>query len=348
MALPKELEAPDLSGTLTQESVSEGSAPVGLTLELIENASWFLRGRVRHTPLESSPELSELLRVPVWLKLECLQTTGSFKLRGALFRLSRLSEEEKRAGVFTCSAGNHGKGVAYAAKALGLRPTIVVPSSIDESKYRAMVAMGAEVIRSRSPGYDDTETWAMEEARRIHKTWISAFDDDDIMAGNGGSLALEILEDLPEAESFVVPVGGGGLAAGLSYAVKARREKAIVVGCSHELSPALALSLKQGAAVTRLPAAVTTAGGLEGGIGQKPFEILRTRVDRVALVSEADLFGAVRWTFDSHQYVIETSSAAAIAACLSGKVAQLRGPTVLVLTGRNLSAGTLQKILAGT
>ena len=320
---------------------------MGLTLDLIESASSYLRGRVRHTPLEPSPGLGELLGVPVWLKLECLQTTGSFKLRGALFRLSRLSEDEKRVGVFTCSAGNHGKGVAYAAKALGLRPTIVVPSSVDESKYRSMVAMGAEVIRSRFPGYDDTETWAMDEARRIGKTWISAFDDDEIMAGNGGSLALEIFEDLPEAESFVVPVGGGGLAAGLSYVVKARRTESVVVGCSHELSPALALSLKGGSAVTRLPAAATTAGGLEGGIGQKPFEILRTRVDRVALVSEDELFDAVRWTFDSHQYAIETSSAAAIAACLSGKVGQLEGPTVLVLTGRNLSAGTFQRILAG-
>jgi len=321
---------------------------VGLTLELIENASRFLRGRVSHTPLEPSPGLGEVLGVPVWLKLECLQTTGSFKLRGALCRLSRLSEEEKRVGVFTCSAGNHGKGLAYAAKALGVRSTIVVPSSVDESKYRAIVAMGAEVIRSRFPGYDDTEAWAIEEARRTGKTWISAFDDEDIMAGNGGSLALEILEDLPDAASFVLPVGGGGLAAGLSFVVKARDDEAIIVGCNHELSPALALSLKRGLAVTRLPAAATTAGGIEGGIGQKPFEILRTRVDRVALLSEAELFAAVRWTFDSHQYVIETSSAAPVAACLSGKVGQLRGPAVLVLTGRNLSAATLRTILAGT
>src|SRR5258708_248583 len=159
---------------------------VTLTLDLIEEATRFLRGRVLHTPLEPSPELSQLLGVPVWLKLECLQTTGSFKLRGALFRLSRLSEEEKRAGVFTCSAGNHGKGVAYAAKALGVTPTIVVPSSIDESKYRAMVAMGAQVIRSRFPGYAGTAAWAMEEAAKSGKGWISAFDDDPVIAGHLG------------------------------------------------------------------------------------------------------------------------------------------------------------------
>src|SRR6266851_583211 len=242
---------------------------VTLTLDLIEEASRFLGGRVLHTPLEPSPKLSQLLGVPIWLKLECLQTTGSFKLRGALFRLSRLSEEEKRAGVFTCSAGNHGKGVAYAAKALGVTPTIVVPSSIDESKYRAMVAMGAQVIRSRFSGYDETEAWAMEEAAKSGKVWISAFDE----------------------------------------------------------------------------AATTTAGGIEGGIGQRTFEVLRSRVDRVALLSEAELFEAVRWTFDAHQYVIETASAAPIAACLHGKTGDLRGPTVIVLSGRNVSIDTLRLIL---
>jgi threonine dehydratase len=285
------------------------------------------------------------LGVPVWLKLECLQITGSFKLRGALFRLSFLSENQKRAGILTCSAGNHGAAVAFAAKALGLTPTIVVPSSVDESKYQAMVALGAEVIRSRFAGYDDTEVWAMEEAAKAGKAWISAFDDEAIMAGNGGSLGAEILEDLPEARGFVLPVGGGGLCAGMSFLVKATRPDAVIVGCNHELSPALALSLKRGQAVTRLPAVATSAGGIEGGVGAKTFEVMRSRVDRVALVSEDELFEAVRWTFDAHQYVIETSAAAGIAACITGKVGELRVPTVVVLTGRNISRQTLTRIL---
>src|SRR5258708_36608106 len=183
---------------------------VTLTLDLIEEATRFLRGRVLHTPLEPSPELSQLLGVPVWLKLECLQTTGSFKLRGALFRLSRLSEEEKRAGVFTCSAGNHGKGVAYAAKALGVTPTIVVPSSIDESKYRAMVAMDAKVIRSRFPGYDETEAWAMEEAAKSGKVWISAFDEDAVMAGHGGGACARGFCGAPAGRAGGLPLGGRG------------------------------------------------------------------------------------------------------------------------------------------
>ena len=318
---------------------------MSLTIDLIEEAVRFLAGRVRRTPLEESDALSRVVGAPVFLKLENLQATGSFKIRGALFRLSRLTEEEKRAGIATCSAGNHGKAVAYAAKALGLVPTIAVPSTVDESKYRAMVALGAEVVRSRFAGYDGTEVWAMEEAAKAGKVWISAFDDDAIMAGNGGSLAVEILEDLPDARSFVLPVGGGGLGAGLALYVKEKCPGAVIVGCNHELSPALALSLSRGEAVTRLPAVETTAGGIEGGIGRKPFEVLRTRVNRVALLSEVEIFEAVRWMLDVHQYVIEPSAAAAVAACLTGKAGRLDTPTVIVLTGRNVSLETLRRIL---
>jgi len=318
---------------------------VPLTLGLIEEAWKFLAGRVRRTPLEASPSLSERAGLPVHLKLECLQTTGSFKIRGAVFKLSRLSEAEKKAGIATCSAGNHGKAVAYAAKKLGLTPWIAVPSSVDAAKHRAMVRLGAEVVVSRFPGYDDTEAWAKEEAEKAGKAWVSAFDDDAIMAGNGGSLAVEILEDLPGAGTFVTPVGGGGLAAGLALYTKTKRPGTALVGCNHELSPALRLSLERGEAVTRLPAADTTAGGIEGGIGRLPFEILRTRVDRVALLSEEELFDAVRFVFDEHQYVIETSAAAGVAAILSGKAGKLEGPVVVILTGRNISRATLKKIL---
>jgi threonine dehydratase len=319
-----------------------------LSLPLIEEARAFLAGRVRHTPVEESPALSAVLGSPAWLKLESLQETGSFKIRGALFRLSRLTGEEKRAGIATCSAGNHGKAVARAARSLGLVPTIFVPSSVDESKFRAMVELGAEVVRSEFPGYDDTEQWAIAEAGRSGKVWISAFDDEAIMAGNGGSLALEILEDVPEARGFVLPVGGGGMAAGLAFVVKEKLSGATVVGCNHERSPALALSLERGHAVTRLPAAETSAGGIEGGIGRKTFEILRTRVDRVALVSEEEIFAGVRWMLENHQHLIEPSAAAAVAACLSGKAGRFDGPVVVVISGRNVSLETLRKILGAS
>ena len=156
--------------------------------------------------MEPSPQLSKVLGAPVWLKLESLQVTGSFKIRGAWFRLSRLTAEERATGILTCSAGNHGKGVAYASKAMGIRAVIVVPSSVDRAKYDAMVAMGAEVRVSEFAGYDDTEIVAREMAKVEGKPFISPFDDVAVMAANGGTLAAEVLEDLPEARTFVVPV----------------------------------------------------------------------------------------------------------------------------------------------
>ena len=316
-----------------------------LTLGRIEEAREFLQGRIRRTPVEESPALSERLGVPVWLKLEFLQVTGSFKIRGAFSKLSRLTPEERRAGIGTCSAGNHGKGIAYAARALGLTPTIYVPKSVDSSKKNAMVAMGGEVIVSDFDGYDDTEEWARREIEKSGKVFVSAFDDEDIMAGNGGTLAAEVLEDVPQARAFLLPVGGGGLSSGFSFVVKERLPDAVVLGCQHEKSPALALSLEQGRAVTRLPAVETVAGGIEGGLGAKPFEILRTRIDRVALISEEEIFEAVRWMLATHQYLIEPSAAVTIAACLTGKAGSLDAPAVVVLSGRNVSLETLRRIL---
>lgn len=321
-------------------------APVGLSLELIEEARAFLEGRIRRTPVEPSPELSQRLGVPVWLKLESLQVTGSFKVRGAFFRMSKLSGPERRAGIATCSAGNHGKAVAYVARRLGISAQIYVPSSVDQSKYRAMVGLGAEVLRSRFLGYDDTEAWAKEEAAKAGKVFLSAFDDEAVMAGNGGSLAAEVLEDVPDARTFVLPVGGAGMAGGFAFYAKEKLSDALLICCQHEGSPALNLSLEQGRAVTRLPAFETTAGGLEGGIGEKGFEILRSRVGRVALASEEEIFQAVAWMLEAHQLLIEPSAAVTVAACLMGKVGELEAPAVVVLSGRNVDLATVRRILA--
>ena len=235
--------------------------------------------------------------------------------------------------------------MAFAGRETGISARVYVPRDVDESKYRAMLALGAEVLRSEFVGYDDTEAWAREEASRDGRVFLSAFDDDDVMAGNGGSLAIETLEQLPEARAFLLPVGGGGLSAGFTFWVKERRPDSLFVGCQHELSPALKLSLEQGRAVTRLPAVETVAAGLEGGIGSRTFEVLRTRVDRVALVSEEEIFEAVRWMLERHQYLIEPSAAVTVAACLTGKCGQLPGNAVVVLSGRNVSVRTVRRIL---
>lgn len=311
----------------------------------IEEARRFLAGRIRRTPLEFSPQLSRALRVPVSLKLEALQLTGSFKIRGAWFRLWKLTVAERASGILTCSAGNHGKAVAYAARDLGVRAVVCVPASVDRAKYDGIVELGAEVRVSEFPGYDDTEDWAREQALREGLPFISAFDDIDIMAGNGGTLAAEILEESSEAQCFVVPVGGGGLSSGFAFHLKEHRPGSTLVGCQHELSPGLRRSLDAGHAVTRLPAIETVAGGVEGGLGALPFEILKTRIDHVALVSEQEIIDATRWMFEQHQYLIEPSAAVTIAACLGGKMPNVHGPAVVVLSGRNVSLEVLRRIL---
>jgi threonine dehydratase len=312
--------------------------------DLIVEAASFLKGRIRRTPLESSPALSRILGVPVSLKLESMQLTGSFKIRGALFRISRLTPDQRRDGIVTCSAGNHGKAVAYAAREAGLRATICVPRSVDRSKYEGMIAMGADVRVSEFDGYDDTEDWARSLAATEDRTFVSAFDDYAIMAANGGTVAREILEDQPDTRTFIVPVGGGGLSAGLASWLDGQT----VIACQHVLSPALKMSIDAGRAITKLPAVETMAGGVEGGIGALTFGVLRPFVNRVALVSEDEILEGVRWMLANHQYLIEPTAAVAVAACLNGRIGQSSDTTVIVISGRNVSVESMKKILCGS
>jgi threonine dehydratase len=321
---------------------------LSIALEQIESAAEFLKGRIRRTPVEHSAALSEILGAPVWLKLESLQLTGSFKIRGAFFRLSKLTAQERRDGVVTCSAGNHGKAVAYAAHQANVRATICVPRSVDQSKLAGMIAKGADVRISEFDGYDDTETWAQALAHTERRTFLSAFDDYDIMAANGGTVAKEILEDAPDASRFVLPVGGGGLGAGFALWVKHRLPHAQIVACQHQLSPGLPKSIEAGRAITKLPAVETMAGGVEGGIGALTFEVLRPLIDHVALVSENEILETVRWMLANHQYLIEPTAAVALAACLAGKIPPSRQSTVVVITGRNVSTDSARKILCAS
>ncbi len=312
-------------------------SPSTIAPELIHEASAFLRGKIRQTPLEHSPELARILGVPVYLKLENLQLTGSFKIRGAWFKLAKLGAP----AVLTCSAGNHGKGVAYAARELGIRAIVCVPSTIDQAKYKGMFAYGAEVRIAPFAGYDETEDWALAQAESEALPFVSPFDDFDIMAANGGTLAQEIVAERPEIEIFVVPVGGGGMAAGMAAFEPARR----IVCCQLQESPGLEASLNAGHAITRLPAIDTIAGGIEGGFGKLPFEVIQSRVHQVALVTESEIYTGMQWMLDQHQYLIEPSSAAPLAACLTGKIHPLDGPAALVISGRNVSLSVVRRVL---
>jgi threonine dehydratase len=315
-------------------------------MDLVLEARRALDGRIRRTPIEASPELSAAAGVPVSLKLESLQLTGSFKIRGAFFRLLALSASEKADGVVTCSAGNHGKAIAYVARELGMPATVYVPRNVDESKYRGILALGADVVRSDFDGFDETEALARAAADGTARPYVSAYDDPRILAANGGTMAAEVLEDAPEGRTFLLPVGGGGLSGGFAYYAKERLPEARIIGCQHALSPALAISLKKGEAVTRLPPVSTTAGGLEGGIGRTGFEVLKDRIDGVALLSEEDIFEGVRFMLSQHQYLIEPSSAVTVAAIRTRKAGSLNSPTVAVISGRNVALSTIRRILS--
>ncbi len=291
--------------------------------------------------------LSKRLGVPVHLKLELLQRTGSFKLRGAFFRLEQLSEADRKGGVATCSAGNHGWALAYAGRSLGVPVTVFVPGTVDPSKRTNIAELGARVVSTEFSGFDETEEFALQESTRLGLPYISAFDDPDVMIGNGATLAAEILDDLPEARTLVTPVGGGGLAAGLCLYLAARAVEFSLVGTQLAACPALRLSLERGVAVTRMPPTATLAGGLEGGIGQRTFEIIRHYITEPAVVSEAQLKDAVRWFFETNHHVVEPSGAAGLAACLREPPPVWTGPVVVVLTGRNLAADRLRRILGG-
>jgi threonine dehydratase len=309
--------------------------------DLIAKATFFLKGKILRTPLEFSKGLSEMLGVPVYLKMESLQITGSFKVRGALFYLSTLSEAEKKKGISACSAGNHGLGVAFAAREHGVSCTVYVPKGSDSAKKKKILETGAQLLESELIGYDETLIWAQERAKETGQHFITAFDDERIIAGNGGSIGVEILEDLPDVKNIVLPISGGGLGAGVAFATPGVR----IIGCQLRDSAALKLSLQAGKAITSMPAIKTIAGGLEGGIGKTCFEILKERIFDLCLVSDRDLLQACHWMLEEHHHLIEPSGAAAVAACLKKRIPKLTGKTVFVLSGRNMALSLLQRTL---
>ncbi|MBO6577107.1 MAG: pyridoxal-phosphate dependent enzyme [Rhodothermales bacterium] len=309
--------------------------------DLVHQAEAALAPVIRETPCEYSEPLSDHLGVPVHLKLECLQITGSFKIRGAWFALSRL-KEAGQTRVATVSAGNHGIGVAWAGRMLGLEVRIYVPRSVDAAKAAHLESLGAELVRSEFDGFDDTELWALGQIEAARIPFLSAYDDERILAANGGTLMLEIRRQVPDVETVVVPVGGGGMSGGM---VSCDEAPARLVAAQTAASPALRRSLKLGSAVTRLETGDTLAGGLEGGIGQTGFAALRDRVKQVIEVSEPAIAMGMRWMLEHHHYVIEPSSAVAVAACLDPAV-QVSGPTVVVLSGRNVALDTVRAVVA--
>jgi threonine dehydratase len=298
------------------------------------------------TPLLRSDWLSDRTGASVTLKCESLQRTGSFKIRGAIAALHTLGERERRAGVFTASAGNHGRGLAHAARQFGVPCTVVVPEGCPAVKAEGMQSAGARVVVAPHAGFDDAQAWALDHRAELGARFVSAYDDPAVIAGNGGTLALEILEAVGEPDLILAPCGGGGLTTGLGLVTRERAPRTRVVGVNAEASPGMWLSRRDGRPHLRVESGPTWAEGIEGGVGALTFSLSARLLDDIVLASEAGIRNAVGQTLLQQRLVIEGSAAAAVAAVLEGRVAVPPGARVVViLTGSNIDPDRLAAAL---
>ena len=303
-----------------------------------------VRKLVRVTPLVQAPALSRRTGADVWLKLESLQRTGSFKLRGAAARLAALAREGRRR-VITASAGNHGLGVAYAARAFDLEATVLVSSQTVEVKRAGIRALGAQ-LEVFGASYDDAEAEARRRAESGEQVFVSPFDDDHVIAGNGGLLAREVLAQLPDLEVAIAPVGGGGLIGGLGVELVPRGIR--LLGASPAANCAMKRSLEGGQALTRFEGGPTLAEGLEGGVSERTFRMAQDYCPEIGLVSEVAIRQAISYAYRTLGFVCEASSAVTIASLLDGVFNLPSRRVVLVITGSNIEPDLLDQLLTGS
>ena len=288
-----------------------------ISLADIEAARDRIEGVAKHTPLDYSHTFSDMTGAAVYLKLENNQRTGSFKIRGALNRITTLSEAEKDAGVVTASAGNHAQGVALAATRAGVDSKVVMPEHAPISKVKATRRYGAETVL-HGADYDEAQAKAHEIEERENRTYVHAFDDEYVMAGQG-TIGLEIAEDCPDVETVVVPIGGGGLISGVATAVKERLGDVRVVGVQAEGASSVAQSLEKGS-VQELDSVNTVADGIATRrVGDKPFEVIQRYVDEVVTVSDEEIAVSLTYLLERSKTLVEGAGAVPIAALLFEK-----------------------------
>jgi len=315
------------------------------TLNDIQQARARIASLARRTPLERSRWLSTELQCDVRLKLECLQATGSFKLRGATAKLSQLTGAERARGVLTVSAGNHGLAVAHCAEALALDATIVVPRSASRAKVEAIRRYPVTLIE-RGASYDEAEREARAMERETGKTFVSPYNDEEVIAGQG-TIALEILEDAPDTDTIFVPVGGGGLIAGIALAAKAINPQIKIYGAEPLTTPTMSAALHAGHLI-EIKEEDTLADGLAGNIepGSMTFPIVKDLIDGIVLVSEAAIGRAIARVAREDHLMIEGSAAVAIAALGD---AQIAGQHIAaIVTGRNITLDLFTRVVAAS
>lgn len=318
----------------------------GLQLNDVYLARQRIASQVRVTPMEHSPSLSSRIGVPVYLKLESQQITGSFKLRGASNAIAQLDTAQRAKGVVTASTGNHGRALAYAASQLNVKATICLSHLVPSNKVQAIRDLGAEVcIVGQSQ--DDAQREAQRMAREQGAVLLPPFDHPAIIAGQG-TLGLEIIEQLPEVAQVLIPLSGGGLFSGVALALKAASPHIRLHGISMQCGAAMHASLQAGypVDVEELP---TLADSLGGGIGldnRLTFSMTRALCDQVHLLDEASIGNGIRHAYFQERQVVEGAAAVGIAALLDG-VIEARGPIVVVVSGRNVDLEQHLRVLAG-
>ncbi len=315
-----------------------------VTLADIQAASGLLEGKVIRTPLVHSPTISALTGAEIYLKLECMQKAGSFKVRGATYRILSKREEIGRGGVIAASAGNHAQGVAVAASLAGVPATIVMPTWVSLAKQEATTGYGARIILAGESLEESIEV-AKRMAAEQDLTFIHPYDDPMIIAGQG-TIGLEILSDLPDVQCVVVPVGGGGLIAGIATAMTALRPGIRVVGVQADACPSAQEAIRAGHPVT-VEARPTIADGIRvKRTGEIAFPVIRDLVQDIVLVGEEDIVDAVLTLLERKKVLSEGAGAAPLAALLAGAVRVRPGEKVAaVISGGNMDTFLLERVL---
>ncbi|MGH2507067.1 MAG: threonine ammonia-lyase [Ktedonobacteraceae bacterium] len=314
-----------------------------VTIADIWEAHKFLKSRLHHTPLAPSRTLHTITGADIYLKAENMQRSGSFKVRGAMFKIAQLSEQERAHGVIAASAGNHAQGVAIAAAHVNIPCTIVMPETAPLAKIVATQGYGAQVVLHGFT-YDDAYQHCLELQAQSGATFVHAFDDPVVIAGQG-TLGLEMLSDLPDADALVVPIGGGGLISGIAIAAKALRPNITVIGVQAAGAASTHASLKTGSLHT-LPTIATIADGIAvKRPGELTFEIMQQLVDEVVTVEDEAIISAVLLLMERNKMLIEGAGAVGVAALLSGAVQQPGKKVLVPLTGGNIDINLVGRFI---
>ena len=315
-----------------------------ISLDKVYHANYVLKDVVRRTDIIYSSTLSEIGGCEVYLKTENLQVTGSFKVRGAYYKISQLSEEEKSHGVIACSAGNHAQGVALASKKFGIKSVICMPDGAPISKVEATKSYGAEVVLV--PGvYDDAHNYSEKLREEKGYTFIHPFDDEDVIAGQA-TIGLEVIDQLKDVDAIVVPVGGGGLISGVAFAIKSLNPAIKVYGVQAAGAPSMIKSLADGK-IKMLESVSTIADGIavkEPGL--HTFELCRKYVDGVVSVTDDQVSAAILALIEKQKMIAEGAGAVSLAAVMFGKIPDVKGKKVVCLiSGGNIDVTILSRVI---